>query len=261
MSPRTPRIYGFSSTVPEALPAQVPVLSYREVGLVCLCIYSSRYSNSPAYRHRDWTDGGHGQYLYRHKGEDWRVGPELGGSSSSLLNRTNTGCTYDVKGEWQPDPEFTVTTNQPSICEVLIMSFNTILVPPPHQFCWLPSGLLNWWFGGFDVLHKAIARARRDWRPRGYWSAGRPVFSNGLTYLRVKPLLNNSCWWVTDNLWPPTLESSCVTWCPASPRAAVSHRLGEHDSWKVRVDLVRNAESSSIMLDGDIRFTCNTHQN
>ena len=102
-------------------------------------------------------------------------------------------------------------------------------------------------------LHGAAARAqyetREEYRPMGDWSAERPVFSNGVTYLCVTP--EYTVWMVTDT--PDydgdiRLESGCVTWCPASPRAAVSYS-DNVSSWRY-----------DVLHEGDIRLTCDTHQ-
>ena len=207
-------------------------------GVLGVFEYLEQYNNSPAYRQRHSVAGTGPQYLYRHDGGDWRVGPELGGSdsySSDLLNRTrgdsvptnNWLYAADEDGEeWEVDPEMTVTTSLPSVCGVITIS-----------------------------LHGAAATAQSEtggeYRATGDWSAGRPVFSNGVTYLSVRPWKN--AWWVTDS--PDSLlarlQSGCVTWCPASPRTAIRHSDNQR-SWRY--------EDKYNWLDGDIRLTCDTHK-
>ena len=126
---------------------------------------------------------------------------------------------------WQIDPEITVTTSLPSVCGVIRIS-----------------------------LHGAAATAQPEtggeYRATGDWSAGRPVFSNGLTYLSIWP--GGTGWWITDSpdsYWHPRLKSGCVTWCPASPRPAVSQNQSSRRYW-----------NNTGYLDGDIRVTCDTHQ-
>ena len=129
--------------------------------------------------------------------------------------------------EWQPDPSLTVTTTHPPVCGVIRIS-----------------------------LHGAAARAQAEtggeYRATGDWRAGRPVFSNGLTYLSVRP--GWAEWGVTDT--PDSdearLVSGCVTWCLASPRAALSHRFNT-SSW-------RYSDDNYDWREGDIRVTCDTHQ-
>lgn len=171
-----------------------------------------QYNNSPAYRQRHTVAGTQPKYLY--KDGYWRVGRELGGSTSYLKNTSRSGSVpsnnwqYYYGGKLQSDPELTVTTSLPSVCGVIRIS-----------------------------LHGAAATAQPEtggeYRATGDWSAGRPVFSNGVTYLCVRP--GKTRWAVRsrpDSDWGARLRSGCVTWCPASPRAAVSHRLNrEKLSW------------------------------
>ena len=138
---------------------------------------------------------------------------------------SNNWRYYDGR-EWQSDPAITVTTSLPSVCGVITIS-----------------------------LHGAAARRQPEtggeYRATGDWSAGRPVFSNGVRYLCVRP--RGTVWFVTDSSdsdWP-RLVGGCVTWCPASPRAAVSH-INNQSSWGY---LKNNA-----WRKGDIRVTCDTHQ-
>ena len=49
-----------------------------------------------------------------------------------------------------------------------------------------------------------------------------------------------------------SLMSGCVTWCPASPRAALSHSDNQ-SSWAYR-------KNWFDLREGDIRVTCDTHQ-
>ena len=194
--------------------------------------YVNQYNNSPAYRQRHTVAGTQPKYLY--KDGYWRVGRELGGSTSYLKNTSRSGSVpsnnwqYYYGGKWQSDPELTVTTSLPSVCGVIRIS-----------------------------LHGAAATAQPEtggeYRPTGDWSAGRPVFSNGVTYLCVWP--GRSQWRVRDRLGSglPWLSSGCVTWCPAAPRASVTHSHKYNQiSWRYR-----NTPSWS---DGDIRVTCDTHQ-
>ena len=193
--------------------------------------YLQPYNNSPAYRQRHSVAGTQPWYLYRADSGNWRVGGELGGSYPVLLNRARsyslpTNNWLYSYGEWKSDPEMTVTTSHPSVCGVITIS-----------------------------LHGAAATAQPEtggeYRATGDWSAGRPVFSNGVTYLCVKP--GGTKWGVTDS--PDgglvRLRSRGVTWCPASPRAALSHSKNR-SSWKYRND--------SRYCEGDIWLTCDTHQ-
>ena len=217
--PPTPPVVVLSSTGPSA--------EYRGD---CLGVfdYVQQYNNSPAYRQRHTVAGTQPKYLY--KDGYWRVGRELGGSTSYLKNTSRSGSVpsnnwqYYYGGRWKSDPELTVTTSLPSVCGVIRISLHGAAATWPET-------------GG-------------DYRPTGDWSAGRPVFSNGLTYLCVRP--EWSGWYVRDRpdsdgarLW-----SGCVTWCPASPRAAVRHRANI-SSWRYWKNDWRN---------GDIRVTCDTHQ-
>ena len=191
------------------------------------------YNNSPAYRQRHTVADTQPNYLYRHKDGDWRVGWNLGSSSINLKNRATTNSVptlnwlYHNGVRLQTDYELTVTTSLPSVCGVITIS-----------------------------LHGAAAKAQPqtggEYRPTGYWSAGRPVFSNGLTYLCVTP--EYTVWMVKDT--PDydgdiRLESGCVTWCPASPRAAVSHSRNI-SSWRYLKYIDWH--------EGDIRVACDTHQ-
>ena len=190
--------------------------------------YLEPHNNSPAYRQRNTVAGTRPHYLYRDHGGDWHVGPELG-SSGGLLNRTNSESVptnnwlYGVE-ELESDPELTVTTSLSPVCGVITIS-----------------------------LHGAAATAQPEtggeYRATGDWSAGRRVFSNGITYLCVRPGWTG--WCVTDSLDTDRagirLVSGCVTWCPASPRAAVSHRY-KKSSWRYW--------SNTSYREGDIRITC-----
>ena len=202
--------------------------------------YLQQHNQSPAYRQRHSVAGTQPCpcFLYREDG-DWVVGPVLGGEDCELLNSTrsdsvptNNWLYVDYDEEWQSDPEITVTTSHPSVCGLISIS-----------------------------LHGAAATAQPEtggeYRATGDWSAGRPVFSNGLRYLSVGP--GWSQWYVTDTLDSSVrarLESACVTWCPASPRAAVSHsrrfhgNMKKQSSWKYW---------NNIYDKGDIRVTCDTH--
>ena len=197
--------------------------------------YVKQHNNSPAYRQRHSAAGKQHNYLYRVDRGDWRVGPELGGSSSYLVNITRSDSVptnnwlYSDGKEWHSDPELTVSmsTSLPPVCGVITIS-----------------------------LHGAAARAQPEtggeYRATGDWSAGRPVFSNGVTYLCVRPAVSR--WFVTDSPGGDDAElgSGCVTWCPASPRAAVSHRYNR-SSWEYW--------SNTSWSEGDIRLTCDTHKN
>ena len=131
------------------------------------------------------------------------------------------------EGYWQSDPELTVTTSLPSVCEVIRISLDGAAATAQPQT------------GG-------------EYRPMGAWRAGRPVFSNGFKYLCVRVMPGWDKWWVADS--PESfrfrLGSGCVTWCPASPRAAVSHRE-KSNSWKY--------ENDGDWREGDIQVTCDTH--
>ena len=130
--------------------------------------YLQQYNNSPAYRQRHSVAGTQPHHLYRDDEGNWAVGWKLGGSSPDLLNRSSTASVppdmwlYRFNGSWFSDPEITVTTSHPSVCGVITIS-----------------------------LHGAAATAQPEtggeYRATGDWSAGRPVFSNGLTYLCVEP--------------------------------------------------------------------------
>ena len=222
--PPTPPVVVLSSTGPSA-----------EYHGDCLGVfdYVQQYNNSPAYRQRHTVAGTQPKYLY--KDGYWRVGRELGGSTSYLKNTSRSGSVpsnnwqYYYGGKWQSDPELTVTTSLPSVCGVIRIS-----------------------------LHGAAATAQPEtggeYRPTGDWSAGRPVFSNGLTYLCVTP--EYTVWMVKDT--PDydgdiRLESGCVTWCPASPRAAVCRRNNKK-SWRYR------NKTNTAWREGDIRLNCETHK-
>lgn len=199
-------------------------------------VYVQQYNNSPAYRQRHTVAGTQPWYLYKRVGVggNWGVGEELGGSAIGLWNKTRSDSVptnnwqYSHDRKWKSDPELTVTTSLPSVCGVIRIS-----------------------------LHGAAATAQPetggDYRPTGDWRAGRPVFSNGLTYLCVMP--GGTVWGVRDRPdsdWQGTrLRSVCVTWCPASPRAAVSHRVNI-SSWRYLKYIDWH--------EGDIRVACDTHQ-
>jgi len=114
----------------------------------------------PAYTQRDFVANTQPYYLYRNDYGDWCVGEELGSSSSlALLNRTksdtvpSTNWLYnDGKGGWLSDPELTVSTSLPSVCQVINIS-----------------------------LHGAAARAWSsaggEYIPTGEWSVGHRTHS------------------------------------------------------------------------------------
>ena len=114
-------------------------------------------------------------------------------------------------------------------------------------------------------LHGAAAAAHPktggEYRATGDWSAGRPVFSNGVTYLYVVP--GGTEVGVADRpdsgLW--RLRSGCVTWCPASPRATFSHRDNQ-SSWEYYDKDFEDDDYDDRdgWRGGDIRVTCETHQ-
>ena len=97
-------------------------------------------------------------------------------------------------------------------------------------------------------LHGAAARAQPraggEYRPTGEWSAGHPVFSNGEKYLCVRP--GKTSWSVSfiPDSKGAVLQSGSVTWCPTSPRAALSHRFNQ-SSWQY--------SDGEVWKDGDIR--------
>ena len=101
------------------------------------------------------------------------------------------------KRGWYSDPQLTVTTSHPSVCGVITIS-----------------------------LHGAAAIAQPEtggeYRATGDWRAGRPVLSNGVTYLCVVP--GGTLWRVRDRPGGGVfrLQIGCVTWCPASPSQSCS---------------------------------------
>ena len=107
-------------------------------------------------------------------------------------------------------------------------------------------------------LHGAAATAQLEtggeYRPTGDWRAGRPVFSNGVKYLCVRP--GSTEWCVTESPWSnrSRLMSGGAIWCPASPRAAVSHSDNIR-SWRYRY-----ANNNYNWRAGDILVTCDTQQ-
>ena len=86
-----------------------------------------------------------------------------------------------------------------------------------------------------------------EYRPTGEWSAGHPVYSNGDLYLCVRPG-EGTAWSVRDspNIELAELLSGSVTWCPTSPRAAVSHS-DKQRSWQYW--------DGGFWQDGSIRVT------
>ena len=228
--PPTPSVILLSSTglSPESVGDKLGVFDHLQ-----------QHHNSPAYRQRHTVAGREPHYLNREHNGNWRVGPGLRGNCRGLLNRTERsdnvptnnwlyaegGCCG--KRGWYSDPQITVTTNLPSVCGLITIS-----------------------------LHGAAANAQPgtggEYRATGDWSSGHPVFSNGVTYLCVVPG-GRQLWRVRDS--PDSgvfrLEIGCVTWCPASPRAALSHR------WNRSLGRYWNNPG---WLNGDIRITCDTHQ-
>ena len=179
--------------------------------------YLQQHNDSPAYIQRHSVANTQPYFLYRDDSGDWCVSVVLGSSSCFLRNKTQSdsvpcnnwqyfgfgGWKSRWKGRWKSDPEMTASTSLPSVCPVINIS-----------------------------LHGAAARAQPraggEYRPTGEWSAGHPVFSNGDLYLCVRPGLTG--WSVRDspdNLGAK-LVSGCVTWCPTSPRAALSHRDSQY---------------------------------
>ena len=132
--------------------------------------YLQQYNNSPAYRQRHSVAGTQPHHLYRDDEGNWAVGWKLGGPSSGLLNRTSTDSVPTNNwlyrdsglGGWKSDSELSVSNSHPSVCGVISI-----------------------------YLHALAETAQRlaggEYRATGDWSAGRPVFSNGLTYLCVEP--------------------------------------------------------------------------
>ena len=89
--------------------------------------YVQQYNNSPAYRQRHTIPRTHPKYLYKHDGGDWCVGEELGDAPRYLKNTTPSDSVPPNnwqygEGYWQSDPELTVTTSLPSVCEVIRIS-------------------------------------------------------------------------------------------------------------------------------------------
>jgi len=190
----SPPVLVLSSTGPAA---------ERQSGSLGVFDYLKQYNNSPAYRQRHTaaTVAGEPLYLYRAEPGIWCVGPDLGGPSTGLANRTNSGSVppdnwlCSTEYSWQSDPTMSLATSLPSVC-----------------------GMIN------ITLLGAAAKAPETegkYSATGQWSAGRPVFSNGRTYLRVRPGANQ--WEVTDQVKKLTkskiLSSSATTSCPASNRA------------------------------------------
>ena len=149
--------------------------------------YLQQHNNSPAYRQRHTVADTQPRYLYRNYHGNWLVGEELGGSAGGLQSPTVTPWWSSVvfggllngtksptvppdnwqyyagsKGGWQSDAELTRSSYLPSVCETVQISL-----------------------GG--AAARAHPSAAGDFRATGDWSAGRPVFSNGLTYLCVRP--------------------------------------------------------------------------
>jgi len=191
--------------------------------------YLEQYNNSPAYRQRH-TVAGEPLYLYRAEPGEWCVGRKLGGSAVGLVNRTNsdsvptTNWLYDAEDGWQSDPQLTITTSLPSVCGVISISL---------------LGAAATAHPGYEGKYKAT----KD------WSAGRPVFSNGTKYLRVRPGWNH--WEVTDqvkkeNSSRSKIKSSSATLCPAS------HKSGSWSYWEY---WTYNSNGNAF-----IRLTCTTTQ-
>ena len=132
----------------------------------------------------------------------------LGGSSGGFCNRTQSDSVSNTKwlyadtaprATWPSDPELTVSTSLPSVCPVISIS---------------PQGAAT----------REQPRAGGEYRPTGEWSAGHPVFSNGDLYLCVSPEKTSGSVSSSPDSEYAELLSGSVTWCPISPRAAVSHR-------------------------------------
>jgi len=193
-SQQQPPVIVLSSTGPSA---------ERHGGSLGVFEYLKQYNNSPAYRQKHTAKkiAGDPLYLYRAEPGIWCVGRELGGASSGLVNKTNSGSVpsnnwlCSTENSWQSDPEMTVATSLPSVCgDITITLVGAAATAQPGT-------------GG-------------KYRATELWSAGRPVFSNGRTYLRVRPGVNT--WEVTDTVKKVTrakIESSSATLCPASSRA------------------------------------------
>ena len=109
-------------------------------GVLGVFDYLQQYKDSPAYRLRHSADlkgiilsrerdsvARTPWYLYR-TDSGWRVGPDLGGLPSYLLNTTmsnlvptNNWLYYDDEGVWKSDPEI-VATSDPSVLGAITIS-------------------------------------------------------------------------------------------------------------------------------------------
>merc|ERR1711953_80383 len=173
----------------------------RQGGSLGVFDYVEQYNNSPAYRQRHTaTLAGDPLYLYRAEPGKWRVGGQLGGSSTVLVNKTESNFVpsnnwvFYTGDSWQSDPEITVTTSLP-VCGVITITL-------------------------VGAAATAQPETEGKYRATGLWSAGRPVFSNGATYLRVRP--GTARWEVTDQVKKfsqSKVLSTAASWCPASVRA------------------------------------------
>ena len=108
-----------------------------------------------------------------------------------------------------------ISTVLPMVCQAVK------IILPRQSFWWDLRSLVT----GSNEYNDLRYRATGD------WSAGHPVFSNGKTYLCVRP--RQSVWGVRDS---PDMDgarmiSGCITWCPASTRAAESNRFYKQESW------------------------------
>ena len=134
--------------------------------------YLQQYNKCPAYRQRHSGTKTKPNYLYRDEYDGWCVGKELGSSSSiGLLNKTKSDTLPSTnwlyfngkgQGNWQSDPELTLSTSLPSVCPVIKISLH-------------------------GTAAKRYPRAGGEYRPTGGWSCGHPVFRNGDRYLCVVP--------------------------------------------------------------------------
>merc|ERR1711874_298109 len=170
--------------------------------------YLEQYNKSPAYRQRH-TVAGEPLYLYRAQPGEWRVGRKLGGSALGLLNRTN--CHSVPTSNWLYDAEH------------------------------------GWQSDPELTITTSLPSVCGKYRATGDWSAGRPVFSNGSRYLRVRPGWNH--WEVTDQVKKESssrskIKSSSATLCPAS------HQSGSWSYWEY---WTYNGNGNAY-----IRLTCST---
>ena len=105
----------------------------------------------------------------------------------------------DDQDFFKSDPELTVSTTLPSVSPVIKVT--------------LAGAAARAW---------SRVHVGGEYRPTGEWSCGHPIFSNGDTYIRVRPMKTG--WRIGPSPGGAELFSGSVTWCPTSPRAAVSQR-------------------------------------